>query len=758
MKKTFSLFLCLFVSLAMMAANVTEEQAAKAARQFLSKRPQMRAGQMRMAKRQPLLLSPSQQEATAYYVFNVDGGQGYVVVSGSTLTPQILGYSSRGAFDADQLPEQMRTWMDDYARQIAYAEQTQGRHEAPRMMMEHDAIAPLISSRWNQGSPYNKLCPIDPSTSQRSVTGCVATALAQVLYYYKYPAQTLAPIPAYTTQTQSISMKEMPVTTIDWSHMVDIYTGSETATQQQAVAQLMALCGQAVQMDYNSQASGASGLRDVEALQTYFGYDATVRIVERNAFSTLSWNELIYQELAEGRPVIYNGSSVGGGHSFIVDGYDGNGFYHINWGWGGHQDDYFLLSVLNPEENAAIGASNSSDGYSFGQTAIVGIQHSTGEVIPARMSCFRLENTGSDTYTRSKSTDDFSGISLSMGIFNFTGMTHEFLAAAVLENAEGEILSMLGGFNIGSLKNYYGYNNATLTDISFGADLPDGIYYIVPASTSEGSDTWEECWGAINYRIKAEVSGNTLTLTNPTVALTGEISLAGDAFSGHKVRLTANITNRGTVFNDYIYLLVDNKLAGGRMFEIAESDTEALEIDFMAESKGRKNVALAYVVNDEYVPFAATTIDVQTFTGTTDLNYSVTLLNATDGVVDGDKVEASVSVSNAADDYYDNVVMWIMKYDPSDQYYHSTDYKANKLSLAKGASTTLNYTFENLEPAQQYLLTFSYAKDGQYVDKGNYAFFSTAEKQPEQKGDVNGDGMVDVFDIVALANIIMSQK
>ena len=460
------------------------------------------------------------------------------------------------------------------------------------------------------------MCPTDPNTGSTCYTGCVATALAQVINYHKYPTSTVAAIPEYTSNSRSITMPEIGITTIDWANMLDDYSGRTTADQQNAVAQLMLLCGQAVEMDYTSEGSGAYTALDVRALQTYFGFSKTTRIIERNSCTTDTWMSLLYDELANNRPVLYSGASTGGGHAFVVDGIDSDGLFHINWGWGGYCDGYFQISVLNPYSNSGIGASSSEDGYSFGQEAVFGIQHDTDDESPSMLSVVGIENTGATTFTRSSSSDNFTGINIKPTAYNMTGVTHQFAMGLGLVDSEGSFQSFLkfqGGqysaVSFGDLEhNYGGYYE--FQDIYLGENLTDGVYWILPLCSYDDNGYWYYCWFADNYKIKAVISGNTLTLSNPTVSLKGSLSVADVPVVNETMNLMASIDNSGSYFNDYVYLLVDNDIKGGRIFEVGEGESADFNIDYVPTTTGDVNIALAYLKDREYVPFLSETVKI----------------------------------------------------------------------------------------------------------------------------------------------------
>ncbi|MBQ7443525.1 MAG: C10 family peptidase [Bacteroidaceae bacterium] len=328
-------------------------------------------------------LAPRRQNAgadtstePAYYVFSRGAGQGYVIVSADDQTDPVLGYTDAGDFDYAALPDNMRSWLDDCEAQLMDLRRVSltgadGRARAPRRaaaVPTHPAIPALMTSKWNQGSPYNNECPLY-TDNKRCVTGCVATAMAQVMYYQraKSVAATTKAIPSYNTGEMQVKgiAKGAP---LDWDNMRD--DGGSTAAQHLAVAQLMHYCGVSVEMGYTSSSSGAYSSMVGDALKNYFGYGSSVQYVGRYGYSNIEWDALLYNELAHDRPLYLSGANSQAGHAFVCDGYDGKRNFHINWGWGGQSDGYYLLSKLTPGSQ---GIGGSSDGYNDYQEAVIGI-------------------------------------------------------------------------------------------------------------------------------------------------------------------------------------------------------------------------------------------------------------------------------------------------------------------------------------------------------------------------------------------------
>ncbi len=380
MKRILLFFNLVFLAVALQANPVDPSEARDKAQAFFLQRG------VTMAETSRPYQAPLQgkQQACSYYVFNADNGKGFVLISGDDRTPEILGYSTQGTFDYDEVPGNVRGWLDDYARQIAWLQAGETDSQNALQRKSDDAlrsvkvagmpsIPTLIASRWNQGFPYNDRCPI--IDSQKAPTGCVATAMAQLLYYHyrgKGTTYTVAEIPAYVSKTCNISMPAIgPYTPINWNVLKDTYAGGQyTAESKDEIAKLMLLCGTSLEMNYTPEGSGAYDSHIPRCLNDYFGFENNLRCIYRNNISEAAWDSLVYDELSHSRPVVYSGSSSSNsGHCFIIDGFEeSTKMFHVNWGWGGHYDGYYRLSALTP--NGGTGS-----GYNYDQSANLTIEN-----------------------------------------------------------------------------------------------------------------------------------------------------------------------------------------------------------------------------------------------------------------------------------------------------------------------------------------------------------------------------------------------
>lgn len=319
------------------------------------------------------------------YVFNQSGNNGYMLLSADDIAYPLLGYSDNGSFDPADIPPALEWWLGEYSRQIEYASDNGATTassvaglRARAAAISREEIAPMITTDWDQGEPYYNQCPTDAGV--RTYTGCVATAMAQVMNYWQYPERGTGTI----TYTSSSIAKKLSLnlnnTAFDWENMLDIYLpGKYTDEEAEAVAFLMKACGYAVKMDYGTDSSGALAMNISRGLTKYFNYDGNISYELRAMYSSDQWADMIYNNLKEVGPILYGGGSyIGGGHSFVCDGYK-DGLFHFNWGWTGMSNGYFSLEALNPSSLGAGGGAGG--GYNFTQDAVLGIQPPTGEPV-----------------------------------------------------------------------------------------------------------------------------------------------------------------------------------------------------------------------------------------------------------------------------------------------------------------------------------------------------------------------------------------
>lgn len=581
MKKNFLLLLSLMLLLSVSAiAGPRSYQQAKAIaqRQAAMLGIEMDAEVAASAKAAPRMsvssaVSPS---ATCYYVFANGEDKGFTIVSGDDRMPEVVGYSAQGTYDPDHLPANYVGFMKAYQETVEAllkgdAQVSGGLAEARQWRADRAgtaAVAPLLGGiKWNQGAPYNNMCPLYKGTN-RSVTGCVATAMAQVMMYYRYPKELKATIKAYTAKSYGIQIPEISSgATYDWDNMLPDYSKSDyNSAQADAVAKLMYHCGAAVKMDYGPS-SGANVTPTI--LATYFGYDADLmQDLTRTVFTLQQWMTLIDNELKAKRPILYSGQASDGGHEFVCDGSDGNGLYHINWGWGGYQDGYFDLTILQPTKGGA-GSGSAVDGYNRNCSMIIGIAPDNGKVDEPLASYPKIMslNYGNDcgiTWTKTTRANDSENFQAEATTCFSNQSTSAFSGyfAYGIKMANGSIKPVSNysrQWNIPKVlpdgRTYGTYDqNPTLT-ISY--PFPQGINVIYPIYSSD-TKNWHVCSFYNNQPFIINVDATKLTPVTTPLAVT--VTAEDGLYTGMTNPLTVTFTNSMDMeFNGLVNIYTNTK-------------------------------------------------------------------------------------------------------------------------------------------------------------------------------------------------------
>lgn len=337
------------------AKRITQWQAQQQAYSFWGKQMPQKA---KAKSRTATTASPSD----AYYVFNNDAG-GFVIIAGDDAVTPVLGYTSTGSFDAENLPDGLKDLLKSYERQIAaLGDNYVANQTATRAAFTGEKL--LKTAEWNQMAPFNKYTP------SNYVTGCVATAGAIVMKHHGYPAKG--------TGSHSYTWKGKTLTAnfehnYDWASMPAKYDGTNDAAFD-GVARLMADLGVAVEMNYAKDGSGSYIGDLVTALQKYYGYSKLSHLMAIEDVGAEAWNSRLREEIDANRPVLYAASDPArGGHAFVIDGYKDESF-SVNWGWGGYCDGFYQIGALNPESNGK----PEGDKYNVSQSAVFGMEPSDG--------------------------------------------------------------------------------------------------------------------------------------------------------------------------------------------------------------------------------------------------------------------------------------------------------------------------------------------------------------------------------------------
>lgn len=550
-------------------------------------------------------------EVPAYYVFPNGEGKGFTVVSGDDRLPEVVGYSDKGTYDEENLPSNYVGFMKAYEEMVGQLDNGDSRASASiaeakalrSSGYQQPTVAPLLGSiQWNQMIPYNKMCPMYNSTD-RSVTGCVATAMAQVMMYYQYPESLQADIPAYVSRTNHLSIPQINKgESYDWNNMLPQYASYEplnyTDAQAAAVAKLLYHCGAACEMDYGSS-SGANVTPAI--LSTYFGYDSDLmQDLNRDVFTLAEWSQIMDKELSARRPILYSGRSSGGGHEFVCDGTDGNGLYHINWGWGGYQDGYFDVTILNPDKGGA-GSGSAPDGYNQYCSMIVGIAPDNGkvdeplvDVAPVVMLGSGRSSLGFTKSTRSKVTETFrvttNNLLSNQSAKDFTGYF-----AYGIQQADGiyKPLSKSSSISIKHPEADGLTHNQNIKLFMFDYAFPVGKTTLYGLYSTDGNE-WKRC--GYLYMTPFVVEATETTLTIAKTPLSADIVAQDELLSEQDNTLMLTVSNDADF--EHLGLI---KVYTSTTNEKPSAPSEQIYFTILSKGSSTREVSVTPCAGDLYV-------------------------------------------------------------------------------------------------------------------------------------------------------------
>ena len=431
----------------------------------------------------------------AYYVFAADEQDGFVVVAGDDEVKPIVGYSLTSSFDIANIPPALQEYLSAYEQ---YVGAVRSGAVQPSLVAETSAsttpVFPFISTTWSQGAPYNNLCPTVGGTP--GVTGCVATAMAQIMNYYKWPKSAAGK--NFIISVEGANYNASFDSEYDWDNMLDVYgyysdgKTNYNSTQADAVARLMRDAGFAVGMSYESGGSGANHLDACMAMLDVFGYSPRIRCLEREFYSDAAWRDIIKTELLAKRPILYRGQSDKfGGHAFVCCGMDPTGYY-INWGWGGWCDGYFDLDVLALDYT---GDAEDDFDFSYSQAAIVNIQPiGDGESADdyAMPPYCGVEITGQNKDVQNPS------VQYTLSVYNITGRSITGKVGWALYKDGVRTTDVVTIFDISGMGNYfytYGSHTTAWQGNAPSLTCQTEIRYLW---SIDGGATWQDITGDIS--------------------------------------------------------------------------------------------------------------------------------------------------------------------------------------------------------------------------------------------------------------------
>ncbi len=583
MKKLFLLPALLLAALAASAEVLSPSAALTRAAEQLpaSVSPARKAAARSLANAEPLITIAQAAEAPELYVF-ASTASGMVVASADSETSPLLGYSENYV-EGGELPETMLCMLNLYAEEIRAlrAGDVIAAKTTPSSRADFSPITPICKTTWNQDAPYNDNAPL--MNGKRTYTGCVATAMAQVLKTFEYPENCSGGTYSYTWENggKKLSMN-FNTTTLNWSNMLDSYKGSTTSAQRTAVSGLMKAIGYASDMNYGTEGSGTQSIYCVAGLIRNFDYDYSMRLMRREWFALADWQKMVYDELAAGRPVYYDGQNTAEkvGHAFVVDGYRSDGFFHLNWGWGGALDGYFLLTALDPDGQQGIGGSGG--GYSDGCSALFGMKPGRTTTVDEAPLTFCILGSGmvlpSQVTTKGQGTISFGagGFICNYSPFEVSGA---YMALKFTSSVGQVYYSQFVG-PIDNLQPLYGY---TEFPFALAGNLPEGSYTVQLCVTRETGDEVYDVYADVStpWRKTAVVSGSKVTFSDYVEPAKGVISLISENLPSKLTvgsEFTASVTLANTTADLYKGTVELNLYKTGTTTKVATLATQTANV------------------------------------------------------------------------------------------------------------------------------------------------------------------------------------
>ena len=602
MRKVFLSFIAVLLWTGIFAESVDVSSARRVAESFLAGIEAKNIGQLNDIT--------STTPFREFYVFSI-GDEGFILVSADDCVLPILGYSLTNKFSVKNMPKNVKAVLEGYDEQIRfYKEQANTATlrtsdggvsendivaEQWKMLLSGTApepdyttsVAPLLTTTWNQSPYYNNMCPYDENYYENTVTGCVATATAQIMKYWNHPTTGYGSH-SYNHSAYGTLSANFGTTTYDWNNMPTALSTNSTTAELNAVATLMYHVGVAIEMDYGVSATGGSGANNYSvlgevnassqhALVEYFKYSPDMQVLSKAEYSDADWDAVLMAELDQNRPILYSGRDLSGGHSYVCDGYNQEGMFHINWGWGGYCDGYYEMGALNPAPGGTGG--NATYTFNLKNVVVLGIRPNTdwntSTVVTATANSASYGNvTGAGTYTfgdiveikampvdgyRFKQWND--GSKYNPRKFVATGGNYSY--TAIFEPLQGDTLgysanTCLSAYNVDDwgiklpgilfpngdtlmAVQFYVYEEGTydLTVYTGGSSIEQAVYTSTYVATESGS------WQTIPLTTPAIVAPNQsvwLTLHCTDVAYPGAVSyytggynsfLVGESFTAY---------------------------------------------------------------------------------------------------------------------------------------------------------------------------------------------------------------------------------
>ena len=710
MRRLLLITICLMLGTQLMAGPVTVDQARQKASQFLKGRVAARARGSAPAASELKMSAVGKDDS--YYIFNAGNNEGFVVVSGEDATEEILGYSDTGSIDPASMPCGMRMLFDNYTEQIKFLREngiTKGQNNSAQDAQNNSFRIGRTLAKYDQYEPYNNKCPKSGMLDlwKRCPTGCVATAMAQLMYYYRWPRNITNTIPAYVTDEHGYEIDEIPSgTIIDWINILPDYSKYETE-QGDAIADLMKYCGASVRMDYDVDGSGAVSAAVPYALKHYFGYE---NVVFENASSyknvTLWYNKL-RNEIENNGPVYYRGEdNNGGSHAFLLEGYDDSDRFLINFGWGGSSNDFFMLNTIcAPFEFI------NNQGALFNVTPKSG---ATSDNVPSRLWTESLQIKDNGPFLLSQETGMFPNIQFSFKVIDYTPKEIMNYDCAIAVGEFPVVLFTDEKFSYGSSF------SADDISLSIGDEINNGKYKIALISRETGTDSWDYNDNSEHEYAEMCIAGNKLHIKDNTndgtnfstsnLIQTEEKTLRVGQESSFKLKF---IDSTSPKYYDGAFLVElmwkDSKGEHERVILIdnltfTNKEAKDYQFSFVPTVAGEQQIR---ILNKRWDVVSSQTIKVLAADESQDMLEvkGLTIANQTpDGSIDGTYIDGSLTLHNLDDVVkYEQLIVMLVDVETG-----IVKSKTMPINIAPNSTVTYGFMFTNLIEGHRYRVWAEY--------------------------------------------------
>lgn len=763
MRKYTFLLALLLISLTAKAATLPQSQALERALQYMNKNASLRLqSNTQQTGYQLAHTSVSKAGESEIYVFNRTGKAGYLIVAADDAVIPVLGYADSGSFNAQDIPDGLQYWLDEYQRQFEYLKLHPDEVRVAQTIDKE--VKPLLTCNWHQSAPYNNECPTYTSDEEtkHSVTGCVATAVAQIMYYHKWPERGTGSH-SYNWRVNGQELVTLSAdfsnSVYDWDNMCDNYDSSNTEVQNAAVAKLMSDVGISVNMQYG-EVSGAYTADVVNALSAYFAYDKSVQMYTRNDYDVTTWEKLIRDELDAARPIYYSGFGSSGGHAFVCDGYDTEGYFHFNWGWGGKSDGYFVLTMLNPREH---GTGSIYRGFNIDQSIITHIMPNDGDSPSTDVGTIgTVINILSDVSSIALGESaPFYVHPIMSGIKDWNESMHWFFAVTepkIDATSYIDTCYVYDATDISVGKDYY-LRNAKFTP---SPELAEGKYYIRYAYLKDGKNFGFFTGSSPSYYVvEMEVRDGYAYFSKhkePShIVVSDMVTNINPVYQNNPFNLQLKVTNNGLIdYYDYIYISL-----------MQGSDIKQQEDPIMLGLAANGSINLSFDINpkvnvgDYLLTISNAQKEIIGSIPITVRNTVIVLDEFTLGAPEmpANDVRATAKIT-LKDGYLSNVVsLFVYTYKNGSRKYSRT-ITSDTITLKSGESTTVHFKGEvDGAVGSIYHVFIGNPTISSYNSWTSYREFKVCDYNPftsEIQGDVNGDSRVDVADINILVDIILN--